>query len=584
MMKKHIRFLSLIGISIAASGCSFDRMYLGREKVEPLPPVPNGNVQEEQLPEGAVGKLVSNYISGVLSEIRQDIPSAAHYYNKAQYFDKHNLDLAQRSFSSNLAAGNMERAKFLATQLKQSESTVMMVAIFQAMHLASERQFSDAFELISQLREESPKVLPFHLIYAYLDLAKGQDVDAVVQELRDIPQNPFMDAYRYYHIGRLLEGFGRIDDAVEAYENAYTLDSTSIFNVIALGRAYELTNETDKAREVYKEFTRSNPESLLLQPVITRLEKSQRARRHELDTRSDLAEVIFGFGTIMVSQDLPIAARQLINMSIMLDKNYPYSQFYLAVLDEQEGDLAKAVKSYGKVSPKQHTWLASQVRKAESMFSLGEEETAIKELEMIKQKTGVLTQINRVLAEMFYDRKDFNKAIAVYDELLTEDIGKKREAVYLFARGASQERLGHYDKASKDLSRSIELEPNNPVALNYLGYMWVDMDKNVDEGFAYINKAMLLRPNDGAIVDSLGWAYFKRGEYAKSVILLERAAEMRPEDGVIISHLGDVYEKLGRMDEAVSQWERALEMGVDSEREQAHLQKKLLQYKSADMR
>ena len=115
-----------------------------------------------------------------------------------------------------------------------------------------------------------------------------------------------------------------------------------------------------------------------------------------------------------------------------------------------------------------------------------------------------------------------------------------------YARGITYERTKRWPQAEADLLHALELEPDQPFVLNYLGYSWVDKGLNLDRPRPCCNRAVELRPDDGFIVDSLGWAYFRLGEYDKAVTYLERAVELEPGDPVINDHLGDAYWRVGR--------------------------------------
>jgi tetratricopeptide (TPR) repeat protein len=112
------------------------------------------------------------------------------------------------------------------------------------------------------------------------------------------------------------------------------------------------------------------------------------------------------------------------------------------------------------------------------------------------------------------------------------------------------------------------------MVLNYLGYSWVDQNKNLKEGMSLIEKAVALKPDDGYIVDSLGWAHFKLGNYKDAVRFLERAVELKPEDPVLNDHLGDALWKVGREREARFQWDQALTLEPEPE-EVEKIKKKL---------
>src|SRR5262249_40196530 len=111
-----------------------------------------------------------------------------------------------------------------------------------------------------------------------------------------------------------------------------------------------------------------------------------------------------------------------------------------------------------------------------------------------------------------------------------------------------------------DLKRALALAPDQPLVLNYLGYSWVDQGKNLKEGTRLIEKAVQLKPDDGYIVDSLGWAHYKQGNFKEAVRFLERAVEIKPEDPTLNDHLGDAFWKVGREREARFQWNQALSL------------------------
>jgi len=161
------------------------------------------------------------------------------------------------------------------------------------------------------------------------------------------------------------------------------------------------------------------------------------------------------------------------------------------------------------------------------------------------------------LGDLFRSLERYGEAERVFDGLIKDDEATSDWRL-IFARGAAREQMGRWPEAEADLKAALELQPNNPSVLNYLGYSWVDRGLNMDQAFDYIRKAVSLRPTSGLIVDSLGWAHYKRGEYDTAVRYLERAVELEPGDPVLNDHLGDAYWKVGRRLEAGFQWNRAL--------------------------
>jgi Flp pilus assembly protein TadD len=142
---------------------------------------------------------------------------------------------------------------------------------------------------------------------------------------------------------------------------------------------------------------------------------------------------------------------------------------------------------------------------------------------------------------------------------------EKNAWVTYYYRGICEERSKQWTKAEADMRKALELQPEQPHVLNYLGYSWIDQGINLDEGMKMIKRAVDQRPDDGYIVDSLGWVYFRLGKYDLAVEQLERAVELVPGDSVINDHLGDAYWRVGRHNEARFQWHRALNLNPEKD-------------------
>ena len=170
------------------------------------------------------------------------------------------------------------------------------------------------------------------------------------------------------------------------------------------------------------------------------------------------------------------------------------------------------------------------------------------------------------LGNILRARKQYADAVDVYNraiDMITKP--DRRHWVYYYARGTSYERLKNWPPAEADLMKALELYPDQPLVLNYLGYSWIDQGIKLDEGMRLIERAVAVKPDDGYIVDSLGWAHYKRGNYAEAVRYLERAVELRPDDPVLNDHLGDALWKVGREREARFQWDQSLSLTPEPE-------------------
>jgi Flp pilus assembly protein TadD len=128
----------------------------------------------------------------------------------------------------------------------------------------------------------------------------------------------------------------------------------------------------------------------------------------------------------------------------------------------------------------------------------------------------------------------------------------------------AEDKAHHWDKAEADIDLALKLSPDQPELLNYLGYSWVDQGRKIPEALAMLEKARTLRPYDGYIVDSVGWAYYRLGRYDEAAQTLQAAVLLVPGDPTINDHLGDALWKAGRKMEARFQWNHVLTFSEDA--------------------
>jgi Flp pilus assembly protein TadD len=173
----------------------------------------------------------------------------------------------------------------------------------------------------------------------------------------------------------------------------------------------------------------------------------------------------------------------------------------------------------------------------------------------------------QALGDVLRGKERFADAAKAYDTAIerTTDPDQKNWTLF-YARGIAEERSDQWPKAEADFRKALQLSPDQPYVLNYLGYSWVDKGINLKEGRELLEKAVKQKPNDGAIVDSLGWANFQLGNYPHAVELLERAVALTSTDWTVNDHLGDAYWRIGRKLEAKFQWRRALVLKPDADK------------------
>jgi tetratricopeptide (TPR) repeat protein len=200
-----------------------------------------------------------------------------------------------------------------------------------------------------------------------------------------------------------------------------------------------------------------------------------------------------------------------------------------------------------------------QLRRAALVERLGRPDEAMRDLERLARDYPDSPLPDEQRGDILRIKQRFPDAVAAYDKALARIARPKgSDWIVFYDRGVAEERSHQWPKAEADFKRALELSPDQPFVLNYLGYSWADMGRHLTEARAMIERAAERRPNDGAITDSLGWVELRQGDTKEAVRTLERATELEPEDSTINAHLGDAYWAVGRKIEAQYQWRRAL--------------------------
>lgn len=506
--------------------------------------------------------VVSNYLAAMVAESSGDMDKAATYYLANLKADPDNAMVRDRAFSLLLATGRMDDTVKVARQIKKAGDAMPLVYLVLFYDHALDGNLKAARADLADMRAISPNLIQFELLKASLDVADGTPVKQVLAHLEGLNPGPGMVVFKYLRMGRLYERMGDLKKAQESYLKGHMLDPSSVFLVLHLGQVYEQQGKVKEARALYDNFLSLHPESLLLGPAMERLKTHAAPPRQTYTLRDDLADVSFDLATIMVGQNIDLTAQQFLQLSLWADPHRPFSLFSMGLVYDQQSSAKQAMAYYQKVPAGSAPYMAARIRMAQLVYAQGNHKQAMLNLEkMLKAHNEDVIRLT--LAQMNFDQHDYKAAIGYYTQLMAH-ANDQQQADYYFARGAAYERSGNIKAASADMLKSIHLDPENASTLNYLGYMWIDKGINTDKAYKLIYKAAQLRPDDGAIIDSLGWAYFKRGDFSKAVDFLEQAVTMEPTDATITGHLGDAYNRVGRTREAQVMWKRALTLKPDT--------------------
>lgn len=293
------------------------------------------------------------------------------------------------------------------------------------------------------------------------------------------------------------------------------------------------------------------------------------------DARDGFAEAIFDLaGALYEDRDVSIALIYGRMAQALRPKDAMVALLIGEVL-ESEDRHAEALAVYGNIDPGSPFGRAAALRMAQTLDEQDDTEKAVVSLRTLAADNPRDPEPLIALGHILRARERFPEAVTAYNDAIARiPVLQPRNWGLLYARGIALERSGQWSLAEADLKKALEFEPDQPYVLNYLGYSWVDQGVNIAEAEKLVQRAVELRPNDGFIVDSLGWVHYRSGNFEKAVELLERAVSLEPGDPVLNEHLGDAYWKTGRRNEARFQWSHALQLNPD-QKNVAELQTKV---------
>src|SRR5690606_5395240 len=288
--------------------------------------------------------------------------------------------------------------------------------------------------------------------------------------------------------------------------------------VQSYGAFLDRTGRRDMIGPLFDAYLDQSPMSPIIQAEHDKLAAGQPLDPVVTDARSGAAEALYSAASIIGQERAIGVAATYIHFALRLEPGLPMARMLLAETAEDRGNWQEAFDLYSSVHPESPYGRNAEIRAAWAAYKLGREEEARARLEAVAAADPDNIEALVVLADVSRDSKAWAQAADEYGRAIDRiDVLEPRHWSLFYARGVAYEQSRQWPLAEKDLIRSLELRPDHPQVLNYLAYSWVDRNENLDRAREMLIKAVSLRPRDGYIVDSLGWLYYRLGEYDNAV-------------------------------------------------------------------
>ena len=518
-------------------------------------------------PQLAAITLSGRYLAARVAEQDHDYDSAADQFDQALALSPADPDLVYAAFRLRLYAGRIDSAAQLAPQVLGRRPNDGFANLVMAVQAIKKGDYKAAEQQLGRAGVENQMGVLRDYVMAWL---KAGDKDfpaarAFLAKLRPAAGER-AEAPALVIAAQIDEMAGDKADAETKYRRAIELDRNSLRTTLAVAEGLRRLGKADDAIAILKTYGEKYSDTV----VVDGLVGANAPMPKPPSPAAGIADILFNIGGILASDqrsrngDVALIFYQ---MAASLQPEHEFAWLMIAGLYEQFQMVPKAVASLARIGPTSPLHWQAKLRAAALDAQQEKFDEAVSRLRALAAEKPDRIDAALTLADLLRGKERYADSVQAYDTVISRLRNTdERHWMVFFSRGIAFERLKMWPKAELDMKKALELSPEQPHVLNYLGYSWIDQGMHLDEGMKMLQRATELRPDDGAITDSVGWAFYRLGQYDKAVEWLERATEQKGDDATITEHLGDAYWHVGRRREARFQWDRALHQKPDKDR------------------
>ncbi|MEM1317088.1 MAG: tetratricopeptide repeat protein [Pseudomonadota bacterium] len=509
--------------------------------------------------------LAGNYLAARIATTDRDTAAAVEFYRKAIALDPDNTNLKLQGFLNFVANGDFAEGVELGQEISKAGEAPEIVRLILSVDAVRKKSWGQADRFLDNEWRSPVDRLIAGLSKGWIEFGRG-NTEKALEQVDGLSGPGWFNFFVEYHGGLIAMADGDIPAAVGRLEKATANPAGRQFarrthkrSTAALAQVHARNNNENAARAILSAALRDYPQDPLYTSMLQALTDGQPLWSDIKSAQRGAGEVFLNLGMAVDREGGEQFALIYLQLARVLSGENDDIALKLAELLDKQGRLREANALFSAIEPSSYNYRIARLEYALNLDELEQEEEARKELDALVESgpDDLVTHLS--YGAVMARHEKYDEAIEIYKTFIDNLDQAERVHWNLFYRlGIAYERTKQWPLAEAAFKRALELEPDQPSVLNYLGYSWIDMNMNLQEGLDMIRKAVSLRPNDGYMVDSLGWAYYRLGRIPEAVKELERAVELRPGDPTINDHLGDAYWLAKRKLEATFQWQHAL--------------------------
>lgn len=503
-----------------------------------------------------------SYLAARTALLNNDFDEAASYFSRALARDAQSPELLESAAHAYLGLGDLKRAAKISQNLREMGGDSQIIGLSISGNAAANGNWTQLLELLNEGEGVGPLFDGLTKAWAYVGEGNMTDAIATFDELSI---GSGIESFAFYHKALALASVGDFEGAANIFSgDTGTSLQLSQRGIIAFAQVLsQLERNSDALGLITATFgTSLNPQ---LVDLRAQLEAGETVPFTTIRNAKDgVSEVFFSIASALQGEAQDGYTLLYARAAMALRPESTDALLLTAELLENIGRYDLATEVYDSVPRSDPAYHIAELGRAEALLRSGREDAAIEVLRQLRESHGQLPSVHVSLGDTLRGLERYEEAIQPYnDALALIETPQQQHWIVFFARAIAYERTGKWELAEADFRRSLELYPEQPQVMNYLGYSYLEKQTNYEEALDLIQRAVDLRPNSGYIIDSLGWGLYRLGRYDEAVGQMEKAVQFMPIDPIVNDHLGDVYWAVGRKREAEFQWQRALSFITD---------------------
>lgn len=505
------------------------------------------------------------YLAGRHADRVRDVQRASRYMDRVLASGDVGIALKRRAFLLRLEDGRYDAAAELAPDIVDTlDENAPVASIFLSVEAARAGDFDRAATLIDQLPDSRLNRILRPLLDGWIALGRGDRAAAEAAMDRVLELDGFAILHAL-HVALAADAAGDTDLAAERYAKAVSTVADPPLRIrLTAADFHARRGDLDRALMIALSDSSGAADPTDVRRALTKTAETRAGQRPSVT--EGLAQAFFDLGSALQRDRRTELGMVFSRLALRLDPEFDLAILLVAEILDDRGQHAEALALYDDLPAESAYRLMADLRAISSLEDMDRIDEAVGRLEALAVARADLTDPLVRLGDLYRSRERWDEAVAAYDRAFARVPADQAAPWSLYySRGIALERSARWDRAEADFLAALEIRPEQPYVLNYLGYTWIDQGRHLPRATKMIEQAVALRPNDGYIVDSLGWAMFRQGRFEEAVTHLERAVELRPTDPTINDHLGDAYWRVDRRQEARFQWRRALSFGPDGD-------------------